>query len=113
MQDESFFSADLGGATVAWLRDACNQIVQLHVVKEIKQWTEELPLTGGKSKTMEREEETGKMIRRLRTMYHQNYDSGLRSEDPTIVPEFIEAHSPKEMYKQFMAVLQGIKKEGK
>lgn len=117
MQDESFFSADLGGATVAWLRDASDYIVQLYITKEIRRWTDKVPALGKnpdgsiKMKEIEYEEETGKLVRRLRTMYHPNYDSGMRSEDPSVVPEYIEAHSPKEMYDKVMKVIRGIKLE--
>lgn len=115
MQDESFFSADLGGATVAWLRDACEGILQLHIVKEVRRWKDMVPGLGkgadGKPvmKEVEREEETGKMVRRLRTLYHQNYDSGIRSESPDDVPEFIEASTPRDMYDQLMKVIKGRK----
>lgn len=117
MQNESFFAADLGGATVQWLQDACDYLGQLYQDKEVRKWTEELPMPGKnkdgspKTKTMEREEETGRICRRLRTMFHPNYAAGFRSEDPSVVPEYIEAISPKEMYNKIMKVIQGIKLE--
>lgn len=105
-QLESFFAADLGGATVGWLHDACDYIGRLYIEKEVVTRKEKVKRLG---KIVEREvsEETGKLVRRLRTMYHPNYAAGFRSESPESVPEFIEAVTPQEMYEKIMQVIRG------
>lgn len=82
---ESFIGTELGGATVGWLHDACDYICRLSIDKEVKEKTIKVG-TG----TVTRAEETGKLIRRLRTSYHPNYAAGFRSANPDAVPEFIE-----------------------
>lgn len=92
-QLESFFAADLGGATVGWLHDACDYIARLYIDKETI--TKKVKIAG---EVIEREEETGKSVRRLRTMYHPNYAAGFRSANPERVPEYIDNPSFDKIY---------------
>lgn len=87
-QLESFFAADLGGATVGWLHDACDYIARLYIEKETKTITKKMTIAG-KTSTKTEEVETGNSIRKLRTMLHPNYAAGFRSENPAAVPECI------------------------
>ncbi len=89
LADESFFATDLGGATVGWLHDACDYITRLYLEKEVKV---EITKTVINKKVREnrREVETGRIVRRLRTLLHPNYAAGFRSERPETIPEFIE-----------------------
>ena len=101
-QHESFFAADLGGATVGWLHDACDYIGRLYVDKETVVQERKVTLNG--KTTLKREEvETGRVVRRLRTMYHPNYAAGFRSCDPDKVPEYIEEPT----YDKIQAVIDG------
>lgn len=102
--DESFFAADMGAGTVKWLHDACDYIARLYLAKETV--TQKYELNG---ETKETEEETGRIVRRLRTMLHTNFAAGFRSADPAAVPEYIEAKSPQEMYQAIMEVIAGKK----
>lgn len=108
---ESFFAADLGGATVQWLHDSCDHIGRLSIDKEWRKWKEEIKLPGknkdgsDKTKIMDREEPTGKIIRRLRTMYHPNYAAGFRAADPSKVPEFIDNPT----FEKILEVIEGSK----
>lgn len=111
LQLESFFAADLGGATVGWLHDACDYIGRLYVAKK----TRMVKYVVNKV-TKHREEETGKLTHRLLTMYHPNFAAGMRSANSECVPEFVEADKPEEMYRKVMQVIEGtyqIEKEGK
>lgn len=99
-QIESFFAADLGGATVGWLHDACDYICQLVIQKEVVTRKRINPIS---KKEIEEEVETGKIIRRLRTMYHPNYAAGFRAPDPTKVPEYIDDPT----YDKIQAVIDG------
>lgn len=114
LAQESFFASDLGAAAVAWLHDACDYICQLYLDKEIRRWTEERKVAGpgNNTKKVEFEEETGRLVRRLRSMYHPNFAAGFRSENPESVPEYIEGTSPANMYAKIMAVISGIKQVG-
>lgn len=85
---EPFFAADLGGATVGWLHDACDYIGRLYIDKEIIR-KETVTKVNGKDVTTVQYHETGRTIRRLRTMYHPNYAAGFRSCNPEAVPLFI------------------------
>lgn len=98
LQLESFFASDLGSATVGWLHDACDYIARLYLAKEtvVKRFTSKI---GGKETISEREEETGKIVRRLRTMYHPNFAAGFRSCDPSKVPEHIEDPTFDKIYR--------------
>lgn len=87
---ESYIATDLGGQTAGWLHDACDYLCRLSIDKEL---VERKVKTGkgpdGKDTFITRVEETGRMVRRLRTAYHPNYASGFRSANPKNVPEFI------------------------
>lgn len=100
IQVESFFAADLGGATVGWLNDACDYICRLYIEKEMKIVTS----TAVPGEPMERLEETGRLVRRLRTMYHPNFAAGIRSATPEKVPEFIQDPTFEKIYK----VIRGV-----
>lgn len=93
LQTESFFAADVGGSAAGWLHDNCDYIAQLQIVKEIISEPSTTKFKGSdgteKSITTHVLKETGKMVRRLRTMYHPNYAAGCRAPDPSIVPEFV------------------------
>ncbi len=112
-QEESFFAADLGGATAKWLQDNCDYVCQLFQDREIK----EVPslvapkkdAAGNKIPNPPTLVDTGQIVRRLRTMYHPNYSAGFRSANPDAVPEYIQAAKPDEMYAAVMQVMQGIK----
>jgi len=83
-QAESFIAADLGGATVGWLHDACDCIFHMHAFRETKKVKRKL---GGED--VVEEVETGRVVRRIRTLLHTNYAAGIRSCSPEKVPEFI------------------------
>lgn len=111
---ESFFSVALGGETAGWLFDACDYMGYLYLDKEVREWTEtvKLPGPGNKTKEVLKEEETGEIVRKLRTREHPNFASGFRSElglETGMIPEFIEAKTPQEMHKKIMDVIGGIK----
>lgn len=109
IQLESFFAAELGGATVGWLHDNCGYIGRLSIEKVYEEETTTVPLQGGKSKTKVITRDTGKTIRRLRTMLHPNYAAGFRSENPSAVPDWIECPSPQQMYQAVCDVVAGKK----
>lgn len=102
LEIESFFACDLGGATAGWLHDCCDYIGRLYIAKETV--SRQVPVVVNK-KTVMREEltETGKIVRRLLTMYHPNFAAGFRSCTPEKVPEFIENPS----YAKIQAIING------
>ncbi len=105
---QSFFGPDLGEATAKWMYDACSYVCHLHVVKEVKTVPGQAVEMGGEIvQGQPIQVETGRMIRRLRTLYHVNYMAGSRSADWTAVPEYIECHSPQLMYEDVMRVVKG------
>jgi hypothetical protein len=108
LQTESFFAADLGGATAKWLQDACSCIVQLYEDWEIKEIVNKAKVGDQWHETRE-VVETGKRVRRLRTLFHVNYMAGIRSATPEAVPEFLQCASPNEFYVELVKVLEGIK----
>jgi hypothetical protein len=85
LQVESFFSFELGSATAGWLADSCGCIGRLYLARETK--TKTVTVNG---KTVEREEETGRSVRRLLTQLHVNFAAGFRAADPSKVPEHID-----------------------
>lgn len=101
-QLESHFASDLGGATVQWLHDATDYIARLYIDKETKEEIKKFTITTAKGKEEKETRslvETGKLVRRLRTMYHPNYAAGFRSERPDTIPEFIEDPTFDKIYK--------------
>lgn len=96
----SFIAADLGGATVGWLQDACDGILRLSVEEEIEERRVRLDAKGPEVVT---EHPTGRFIRHLRCCYHPNYAAGIRSCRPEAVPEVIAAPT----YQKLIAVLRG------
>lgn len=101
---ESYFAADLGGATTGWLHDACDYICRLYIEKETKEVETKMTI-GGKEKVSKSVQETGKLVRRLQTMYHPNFAGGFRSDTPNMVPEFIQDPN----YAKIMKVIRGEK----
>jgi len=108
-QSLSFMAASLGGSTVEWLHDACGCICQLYQQPEIK--SQEIPVViNGIAQPPEiLYTPTGKFVRRLRTMYDGNHAAGIRHPKPDVVPQYIEAVTPGEMYEELIKVLSGSK----
>lgn len=101
---ESYFAADVGAATAQWMHDACDYICRLEIVKELKEITQEIEIAGV-TETDTRWEETGKLVRRLRCLYHPNVAAGFRAENPEAVPEYISNPT----YGKIMSVIRGEK----
>lgn len=98
MQAESFFAAAMGAGTTRWCQDGCDYVCQLYMDKEVRRVK-----TKVLDKIVEQEEETGRLVRRLRCQYHPNFAAGFRSENPESVPEFIEEPT----YAKIAAVIAG------
>ena len=94
--EESFFGPDVGGGTAEWLKDACD-IVQLGMVKEIKVHQVKVG-----DDVIDREEETGRKVRRLRITNHPNFAVGVRSSRLDI-PDYIDEPT----FDKFMSVIRG------
>lgn len=111
MHLESFFGAQMGGGTTKWMQDNCNQIVQLFLDKEIKVTEEERTLPGPKKEKYihREEEETGRIIRRLRLKLHPNFSAGIRTErmDYENLPEFADGETPQELFDNFYKIVTG------
>jgi hypothetical protein len=107
VQVESFVASDLSGGTVGWLHDTCDFVCRLYVEKEVVTKTEKVRNAKGKLVERQYDEETGRQVRRLRTMLHPNYAAGFRSERPAEIPEFVQADTPEEMYNKMMALIRG------
>lgn len=108
MQPESFFAADLGGAAVSWLHDACDYIGRLYLDKEVIVHEGQTRMLNGKpQKTPDTYEETGRIVHRLRTMYHPNYAAGFRASTPSAVPECIDEPT----YEKIRTVVDGMEKK--
>ncbi len=108
MQQQSFFAADLGGTNAKWLQDGCGYVVQLYedeIMQDIQ-----IPSKDEMGKPITKTETvgTGKRGRHLRCLYHPNFAGGFRSPNPQVVPEFITAPTPNEMYVKFIKLTQGI-----
>lgn len=99
IQAESFFAAAMGGGSVRWLQDGC-EVCQLYIDKE----TVKKSVTVGKTTTTY-DEETGRLIRKLRTKYHPNYSAGLRSENRDSVPEYVDEPT----FDKIRRIIQGAK----
>ena len=109
-QDDSFLAADLGGATVKWLHDACDVVVRLYLEREVVEDVTQASFNG-KERAVVSQRETGRTVRRLRTILHPNQAAGIRSCDPDCVPEYIESQAPEEMYEELMRVIGGERTE--
>jgi len=94
-RSESYFASDIGGGVANWLHDACDYIGRLYFDKEVTR--REILVNERPSGTFI-EEETGRIVRRLRTMFHPNYAAGFRSANPERVPEFIENPTFEKIY---------------
>ena len=109
LQHESFFAADIGGATAKWLHDCCDYVTQLYMDKEYKRKLVKGSVVAGKQgKDRWVEEETGRQVRRLRCLYNVNYAAGFRSSNPELVPEYISNPTADKVY----AVIRGERVDG-
>ncbi len=106
LQTESLFAADVGAATAQWLNDACDYICQLQVINETVRTENQIEVNGQMVNDVQ-ERETGRKVRRLRTMKDSNHEAGFRSPNPEAVPEFIIAPTPKEMHAAMIEVIAG------
>lgn len=88
-EPESFFASDLSGGTVGWMHDAFDYIARLYMEREVRV-EETTTKMNGRDVVNRTEVETGRIVRRLRTIYHPNYAAGFRSCDPDTVPEWID-----------------------
>lgn len=95
---ESFIAADLGTATMNWLCDSCDYIGRLYLEKEVLVEKKTIKI-GGKESVLEERRETGRIVRRLRTLQHPNYSAGFRTERPENVPEYIEDPTAEKILK--------------
>jgi len=111
LQVESFFASDVGGATANWLHDACDYIGRLYVARETRLVETQMEV-GGEKQVHKEEVETGRQVRRMLTMLQTNFAAGFRSDTPGLVPEYVEATTPEEMYKKVMMVVNGQKIPG-
>lgn len=108
MQEESFFSLDISATPARWIQDACDFVGQLYQDRQIITKHEKVSI-GGEVTDNVTQVDTGKLVRRLRTLYHPNYAAGVRSPVSSSVPEYIEAETPLEMYTELMKVMMGLK----
>lgn len=102
MRIESFFASDVGGATAGWLHDACDYIGRLYLDKEVISKEQVIKVGKEEQKTII-ETETGRVVHRLRTLYHSNFAAGFRSATPDAIPVYIE--NPK--YADIAKVIAG------
>ncbi len=100
---ESFFAEDVGGSVAGWLHDVCDYIGRLYLAKEVIVTNTKIVGLKGAVTWNKTEEETGRIVRRLRTLYHPNYAAGFRSADPSKVPEHIDDPT----YAKIQAVIDG------
>ena len=105
---ESMYGPAVGSGAARWLNDSCNYIIQLYVDKEVKTVAVSAKLNG-KDVVTEQQIETGKVTRRARLQMHLNYMAGFCSPTPELVPEYVEAVKPEEMYAKIMSVARGVK----
>jgi len=108
LQAESVMGPSLGGGAAKWVGDACDYLCRLYITKE---YVVERKASGTKGtanyKEVEVVRETGRWVRRLRTAYHPNMVSRVRSEVPEVVPDDVEGKTSKEMYENFMRMVRG------
>lgn len=109
LRQESYVSVELGGGTAGWIQDACDCVVRLSVEKEVRIEEHKTELDDGEVMVTQTEVETGDIIRRLRTKKHPNFFAGLRSDNPDVVPEYIDEKSPDRMYGRLMKAIRGEK----
>jgi hypothetical protein len=106
LQVESFFASDVGGSTAGWLHDSCDYLGRLYIARETKTVETQIEVSGAKE-THSEEVETGRQVRRMLTMLQTNFAAGFRSDTPGLVPEYVEAGTPEEMFKKIMMVING------
>jgi AAA domain-containing protein len=108
-QQGSFFSGAMGGGTTRWVQDASDYIGQLYMDEGTKKVARVTGM-GKNRKTVWRNEPSGEFVRQLRLKYHPNFMARGRMEDPDNVPNFVGGKSAKEMYENFMSVVNGTYK---
>jgi hypothetical protein len=105
-QEESFFGASLGGAAAGWLHDTCDYVGQLYQDAEMREEISRVQI-GDQVQEERVQLPTGRIVRRFRTVYSPNYAGGMRAPNPGVVPLWIEAETPKEMYEEIQTVIRG------
>lgn len=102
MQQKSYVTFDLGGAAAGWLYDQLDYVGRLYLDKEVV--VRKISRKAGNAEIVEETaEETGRYVRRLRTLPHPNFAAGFRSEVPENLPEYIEEPT----YEKLLAVIRG------
>lgn len=108
VQNESFISCDLGGATAGWLQDSCDCVCRLFVEEEVEERRTEIDGLGEVINSVA----TGRYVRYLRVGYHPNYAAGIRSSRPDQVAEVLKGPRPEDLYANLMDAL-GVPAEGR
>lgn len=101
MRVDSYFAESIGTSAADWLHDACDFVCRLYLTKEVMVQQRTVKVAG-QNQIVKEEIETGKIVRRLRTLYHANYAAGFRS-DVLDIPEYIENPT----YDRLVQVIEG------
>ena len=93
-----------------WAQNACEFTCQLYQDNEMTEITPP-PMKmadGSVIPGVKQLVPTGQMVRRIRTAYHPNYAA--RGQAPVgAMPEYIEAHSPEDLWESLAAAMRGDK----
>lgn len=111
-QEKRFIAVSLGQASVEWLQNACQFICQLYMDAETRT-IENVVTVGEETRVDKMTVPTGRFTRRLRTSYHPNYSARITvpglsvTENERLVPEYIQAETPRAMYEALVRVSRG------
>lgn len=100
----SYVGADVGGATAGWLADACGCLCRLYM-DELVEEIDVVSGVGPNKKTTKQRRNTGRYVRVLRTGYHPNFATGIRSSDPDAVPDVIVEATAEKLIKVIRGAL--------
>jgi hypothetical protein len=109
-QQGSWWGPDAGGASCLWSQNACEFTCQLYQDEMYNEYTPPgVQMADGQAMPGQNQMiPTGKYIRRLRMAYHPNYAA--RVQAPLgVVPDYIQAERPEDMWAGFESVLRGEK----
>ena len=99
---DSYYASEVGGSIAGWVQDVCPYIVRMFLAPEVVTKKIKVP---GTNKEVERTEETGRTIHRLRILYHPNFATGSRTLRSINLPEYLDEPDYEKIVKTFKGTL--------
>lgn len=99
---DSYYASEVGGSIAGWVQDVCPYITRMFLAPETVTKKIKVP---GTNKEIDRTEETGRTVHRLRILYHPNFATGSRTLRSIGLPEYLDEPDYDKIVKTYKGTL--------